>query len=158
MALSIRERIELARTGDNAQVIARLRSGWLALGDWQLLRGYCVLLSDPLGRDPDALPIRTLNELNPQQRGDFMLDWTATGDALLALTDCCRLNYEILGNVDPTLHAHVFPRYYDEPEEMRPRPVWGYDWGAGPHFDSARDTALMANLRQHLRRAGRIVE
>jgi diadenosine tetraphosphate (Ap4A) HIT family hydrolase len=33
---------------------------------------------------------------------------------------------EELGNTDPFLHAHVFPRYGWEPEEAKPYPVWRY--------------------------------
>lgn len=36
------------------------------------------------------------------------------------------INYEILGNGLPCLHAHVFPRYAWEPEERRKGPVWLY--------------------------------
>ncbi|WP_377639891.1 hypothetical protein [Oryzobacter terrae] len=37
------------------------------------------------------------------------------------------MNLEILGNSDPYLHAHVFPRYEWEPPEHVGRPVWRYD-------------------------------
>ena len=37
-----------------------------------------------------------------------------------------RINYEILGNADQYLHAHVFPRYDWEPEELLLGPVWRY--------------------------------
>ncbi|MEH7456946.1 hypothetical protein V7183_06805, partial [Bacillus sp. JJ1127] len=36
------------------------------------------------------------------------------------------INYSILGNTDPFLHAHIFPRYEWEPEELKPYPVWRY--------------------------------
>jgi len=37
-----------------------------------------------------------------------------------------RLNYEILGNTDRYLHAHVFPRYEWEDAELLTGPVWWY--------------------------------
>lgn len=40
--------------------------------------------------------------------------WAVIGDALLDVTKAHRINYEILGNSEPELHAHIFPRYEDE--------------------------------------------
>ena len=37
-----------------------------------------------------------------------------------------RVNIEILGNTDPFLHAHIWPRYEWEPPRLRRRPVWLY--------------------------------
>ena len=39
------------------------------------------------------------------------------GDALLEVTGAFRINYEILGNLEPALHAHIIPRYLNEPED-----------------------------------------
>lgn len=44
----IHERVALARAGRNPHVIARLNSGWAVLADHQFLRGYCLLLPDPV--------------------------------------------------------------------------------------------------------------
>ncbi|MGD0749887.1 MAG: hypothetical protein ABSA23_00600 [Anaerolineales bacterium] len=41
------------------------------------------------------------------------------GDALLEVTGAYRINYGILGNSDPFLHAHIVPRYLTEPENLR---------------------------------------
>ena len=37
-----------------------------------------------------------------------------------------RMNYEILGNTDTYLHAHIFPRYEWEPASSIGWPVWRY--------------------------------
>ena len=50
------------------------------------------------------------------------------GDAVLQATAALRMNYEILGNSEPELHCHIFPRYASEPEDKRKMPVWFYDW------------------------------
>ncbi|MNO00478.1 hypothetical protein D3C81_2203810 [compost metagenome] len=50
------------------------------------------------------------------------------GDAVLQATGALRMNYEILGNTEPELHCHIFPRYASEPEQNRKMPVWFYDW------------------------------
>lgn len=38
------------------------------------------------------------------------------GDAIMKVTDAFRMNYGIMGNSHPVLHAHIVPRYMWEPE------------------------------------------
>ena len=103
MPTAIHRQVEAARRGELARVIARMRSGWAVLGDPQITRGYCLLLPDPVVTD--------LNALSGDARRQFLDDMAALGDAVLAVTGAERINYEILGNVEPALHAHVIPRH-----------------------------------------------
>lgn len=123
---AIHEKVERARQGENPNVVARVPSGWVVLGDSQFLNGYCLLLPDPV--------VPTLNDMTIDDRARFLLDMSLIGDALKIVTGALRMNYEMLGNVDPALHAHVFPRFADEPEDKRKLPVWFYDWKAAPQF------------------------
>lgn len=123
-----------------------MRSGWAVLADVQVTRGQCLLLPDPV--------VENLNALSGEARAQFLEDMAALGDALLKVTGAARINYEILGNLDPALHAHVVPRYLDEPEEFRTKPVFFYDWDKAPKFDPRRDAALAEALRQELRSMG----
>jgi len=83
----------------------------------------------------------------------------ALGDALLSVTDAYRINYEILGNGEPALHAHVFPRRMSEPDEARIYPVWLYPEGirCSVPFEPSRDRSLMDAVFRRLQEAGRIV-
>lgn len=146
MTTIIHRRVEDCRAGRDPQAVCRVTSGWVVLGDAQFVRGYCLLLPDPVVAD--------LNELRDDRRVAFLREMSMVGDALLALTDAVRINYEILGNVDPALHAHVIPRYAYEPEALRTRPVWFYDWAAAPRFDALRDAPLLTGLRGELERRG----
>lgn len=123
----IHQRVAAARGGTNPAVIARMQSGWAVVGDRQVVHGYCLLLPDPVVSD--------LNALHSSDRSRFLLDMTALGDVLLDVTGATRINYEMLGNLEPALHAHLFPRYDSEPEEFRTGPVWRYDWTKAPAFD-----------------------
>jgi diadenosine tetraphosphate (Ap4A) HIT family hydrolase len=76
------------------------------------------------------------------------------GDAVYRVTRAVRVNYALFGNVEPALHAHVFPRYADEPAHLAAANPWGYDWGAAPRFDAARDHELMEGLRADLSAVG----
>jgi hypothetical protein len=46
------------------------------------------------------------------------------GDTLLASTAALRINYAMLGNLEPALHAHLVPRYASEPEATRTAHPW----------------------------------
>lgn len=146
MSTIIHRRVAEAQAGTNPNVICRVRSGWVVMGDVQFLRGYSLLLPDPV--------VPSLNSLSRDARGVYCEDMSLIGDALLAVTDAYRINYGILGNVEPALHAHVFPRYESEPEERRTAPAWFYDWQSAPAFDPERDKPLMAQIQQYLAEAG----
>ncbi len=140
MSTLIHERVAAAQAGTNPTVICRMPSGWAVLCDVQFLRGYTILLSDPVVPD--------LNALDREHRAQFLLDMTTIGDALLEVTGAFRINYEILGNLDPALHAHIIPRYMTEPEDLRQGPAFFYDkdFRNSIRFDYERDKELMRQL------------
>jgi len=70
----IHERVSLARDGKNPTVIARLKSGWVVLGDDQRLKGYTLLLADPIADN--------LNEVDEERRRLFLWEMSVVGDAL----------------------------------------------------------------------------
>ena len=128
---AIHRQVHAARRGELARVITKMESGWAVLGDPQITRGYCLLLPDPV--------VPHLNSLSGGARELFLRDMTALGDAVLELTNAERINYEILGNVEPALHAHVIPRYATEDPDLRKKAVWLHDWSsAAPIDDYAR--------------------
>jgi diadenosine tetraphosphate (Ap4A) HIT family hydrolase len=141
----IHDWVERCRTGSLPTAIARLPSGWVIMGERQVLPGYCLLLPDPV--------VPHLNALAPEARAQFLLDMALVGDVLLTITAAVRINYAIYGNVDPALHAHIFPRDSAEPEAMRTAQPWALDWSAAPlysdalHGDFKRRVGL--ELRKH---------
>jgi diadenosine tetraphosphate (Ap4A) HIT family hydrolase len=139
---AIHRRVEACRAGADPTMIARLPSGWAVLGDPQVLAGYCLLLPDPV--------VPHLNALEPALQQAFLADMARIGQAAQEITGAVRINYAIFGNVEPALHAHVFPRYADEPADLARANPWGYDWNAAPRFDAARDAGLLAQLRAGL--------
>ena len=138
------QRVALARQGRNPWLVARLKSGWVVMSDKQVVPGQLILLADPV--------VPSLNALVAAERAAFLSDMALVGDALLAATDCVRVNYDILGNTDPALHAHVVPRYSDEPEERRRMPIWLYDWSVAESFAEERHGALRLRLAAELGR------
>jgi diadenosine tetraphosphate (Ap4A) HIT family hydrolase len=146
MTTVIHRLIAEIRAGALPNVVCRMRSGWAILGDRQVLRGYCLLLADPVVADLNALP--------DESRRTFLIDMALLGDALLDVTGAARINYEILGNAEPALHAHVIPRFDDEPEDRRTKPVWLYDWEAAAAFSAERDAPLLAEIAAALDNLG----
>ncbi len=137
------ERVELARHGQNPYVICRMKSGWLVVGDVQPLPGYCVLLADPV--------VESINDLDRARRVQYSLDMIEAGDALLAVTDAYRINYETLCNSEPALHTHIIPRYRTEPDEKRGRVAWNaYDWATARRFELDRDGPFVERMREQL--------
>jgi diadenosine tetraphosphate (Ap4A) HIT family hydrolase len=138
------DRIGSALTGANPTVLRRLPGGFAVLGDPQWLPGYCVLLTD----DP---AIERLSDLPWPARSAYLHSLAVLAEAVemacKAADDAFRrVNIEILGNTDPYLHAHVWPRYDWEPPELVGSPVWVYPrerWhdestALGPQHDDLR--------------------
>lgn len=112
------DRIGTAERGENPTVIARMKSGYAVMGDTQFLPGYCVLLAVP--------QVTHLSDLQPVQRTQFLVDMSLLGEAIERVYRPRRTNYEILGNTDAYVHAHVWARYEWEPQEYIGGPVWRY--------------------------------
>lgn len=145
---AIHRRVAALQAGTDPTFIARLRSGWAVFGEAQFLRGYALLLPDPV--------VPHLNAFCGAQRGQFLSDMAALGDALLAATGALRINYAMFGNQEPALHAHVVPRYADEAAALQTAHPWSYDWSAAPRYDALKDAPLRDAVRLALRTAGAI--
>ncbi|SCE64846.1 diadenosine tetraphosphate hydrolase [Micromonospora mirobrigensis] len=152
------DRVRSALSGTNPTVLRRLSAGFAVIGDVQFLPGYCVLISD----DPAA---DRLADLPRQRRLAFLADMDLLGEAVhrvCARRDPAfrRVNYEIQGNLDAFLHAHVRARYAWEPEHVHGRPVTAYPmevWrdpanALGPRHDELR-AELTATLDELAGRA-----
>ena len=143
---AIHRRVNDARAGRDNTVLGRCASGWAVFGQQQFVEGYLLLLPDPVVPD--------LNALTPERRSQFLLDMSRLGDALVRTTAPVRVNYAIFGNVEPALHAHIIPRYRNEPEDRRTAHPWTYDWGKAPVFDPVTSGPLMRALRTELAHLG----
>jgi diadenosine tetraphosphate (Ap4A) HIT family hydrolase len=139
---AIHRRVNDARAGRDPTVLGRCASGWAVFGHQQFVEGYLLLLPDPVVAD--------LNALTPERRSQFLLDMSHLGDALVRTMAPLRINYAIFGNVEPALHAHIVPRYRNEPEAMRSQHPWAYDWSRAPAFDPIATAPLMKSLRVEL--------
>lgn len=140
------DRVGSAERGENPMVITRMESGFAVIGDTQFLPGYTVLLAAPR--------VEHLTDLSPQLRRAFLYDMSLVGEALehaCAADGLVRINYEILGNTDTFLHAHVFPRYaWEEPERLR-KPVFLYPPDRWTDSEYQYTDAAHGSLRERIR-------
>lgn len=146
-----RDRIGAALNGTNPTVLRRLDAGFAVIGDVQFLPGYCVLLTDTPG-------VERLTDLPRERRLRFLADMDLAAEAVERVCGrrdpgFRRVNLEILGNTDPFLHAHIWPRYDWEPAHLVGRPVWLHpaerwsdpDSALGPGHEELR-VALTAEI------------
>ncbi|QIK66205.1 diadenosine tetraphosphate hydrolase [Nocardioides sp. HDW12B] len=145
------DRIGSALRGENPTVLARLPGAFAVIGDVQFLPGYCVLLAD----DPAAT---RLSDLAPATCAAYLTSMARLGAAVeraCAELDPAfsRVNLEILGNTDPFLHCHVWPRYTWEPDDIRPGPVWHHPrerWSDPTTALGERHDELRRRITAHL--------
>jgi len=142
MSTAIHRRVEACRAGRDPTCIARLPSGWAVVGDPQVIEGYCLLLPDPV--------VPHLNAMSADAQAAFLADMARLGQAVLEQTGAVRINYAMFGNLEPALHAHVFPRRDDEPESLRTAQPWAWDWSRARPFDPSRDAAYIEAVRRRL--------
>lgn len=134
MTTAIHRRVDALRAGSDPGFIARLTSGWAVMGERQVLPGYCLLLPDPV--------VPSLQALTGAGRAQFLVDMAALGDAVQIVTHATRINYAIFGNLEPALHAHVIPRYQDEPAPYATTHPWAYDWTQAAAYDPEQHREL----------------
>lgn len=105
---------QLGNLPDDEGEVSRLRHSVVLLGQWQFYQGYCVVVARTHATELAHLP--------DDERHGFLDEMCSVARAIEAAFQPVKLNYELLGNVVPHLHWHIFPRSADDPERLKP--VW----------------------------------
>jgi diadenosine tetraphosphate (Ap4A) HIT family hydrolase len=100
------------QTNAHGYTITDLQISRLRLARNQFVPGYCVLICTHHVPEPYHLP------RDEQMR--FFDDLMRAAQALEAVFTPIKMNFQLLGNLVPHLHAHLVPRYYDDPAPGRP--------------------------------------
>ena len=137
------ERLQELSEGKNPRLVLKMRSGFAVMGDNQFLPGYCLLLAFP--------QVEQLIELPEKQRHAFLEDMSLLGEAIDRVTESKRINFAMYGNVDPFLHAHVWPRYEWEVPEYATLPPLSIPEEIRLHEDTVWDPAVHGNLQNQIR-------
>ncbi len=142
------ERLEELERGENPRLILRLPSGFAVMAENQYLQGYSLLLATPM--------VGQFLDLDEFQRHQFLTDMGCLGEAVKNATGAARINFAIYGNVDPFLHAHVWPRFEDEPSERRTLPplVMDESFRSNPAtvWSGEQHSLVLALIRRELER------
>ena len=96
-----------------ADLVWKFPHSTATLGSWQFYTGYCVLVSRQHATE--------LSQLGAT-RAAFLEEMAILAEAIESCFRPHKLNYELLGNLVPHLHWHLFPRSADDPDRLRP--VW----------------------------------
>jgi diadenosine tetraphosphate (Ap4A) HIT family hydrolase len=130
----------------DSHLICTVPSGFVLLSNMQFLRGYCILRANPI--------VDSINSLNIQDQIGFCKDMIMIGDSIMEVTGAYRINYALLGNSDPVLHAHIVPRYLSEPDNLREGLPWSYPNMDDEEFifNQDRDKDLIQKLKTSIQR------
>lgn len=97
----------ICRSGRPLNVIAELPGSWATASENAPLRGYVCVVARRHVNEPF--------ELSRDDQVQFWLDAMLVADAVAAVVEPVKMNYEIHGNTLPHLHMHLFPRAIDDP-------------------------------------------
>jgi diadenosine tetraphosphate (Ap4A) HIT family hydrolase len=97
-----------------SEIVWRFPHSVAFLGQWQFYNGYCVLVSRRHATE--------LSGLDDDERRGYLDEMCVLAKAMELGLRPHKLNYELLGNQVPHLHWHLFPRYLEDPERLKP--VW----------------------------------
>lgn len=100
-------------------LIKELTTGYAVLSKYQYryYQGYTVFICKQ--------HISELHELDSNFRLDFLREMSQVAEAVFKAFNPDKLNYEMLGNTEPHLHWHLFPRYKNDPNFTKP--IWVVD-------------------------------
>ncbi len=110
-------RIDLIKNNTNPWFVKELETGYVVLGDHQFFKGYTLFLCKE--------HVFELHELETNFKKQFLEEMSIVAEAVYCTFKPKKLNYELLGNGDPHLHWHIFPRHSDDP--LPNKPIWQID-------------------------------
>ena len=131
---------DAVEAGDDSQAVARLRTGYVKLARVQYIRGYTTFAAKQC--------VQELHELEASERALFMHEMAEVAHSVWRACNPRKLNYELLGNGEPHLHWHLFPRY--DADAIPGWPVWS---DPRLHEAFASDARLPGAERDELRSA-----
>lgn len=108
--------IERIRSGGLRDLVAELPNCYVVLGDAQFYRGYCILFAKRHATELYLMPTEEARELCDEMR--------LMAKAIATVVKPWKMNYECLGNTEPHVHWHLFPRFQSESDDLRRGPIW----------------------------------
>lgn len=116
---AICDRIHALEERTDSYFVAELNTGFAVIGDVQFFRGYTLFICKHHANE--------LHQLEPTFKIQFLEEMTLVSQAVFEAFNPVKLNYELLGNGEPHLHWHLFPRHHDDPLPKLPLWLIAYD-------------------------------
>lgn len=100
-------------------LVKELSTGYAVLSKYQYkyFKGYTLFLCKQHRGE--------LHELDNNFKLEFLKEMSQVAEAVFKAFKPDKLNYEMLGNAEPHLHWHIFPRYKSDPNFTSP--IWIVD-------------------------------
>lgn len=138
---TICERVARSQAGENPHLVYEFPNSVLVVGDHQYFEGYCILLLKE--------HVRELHEIEPAVRDALFREMMAATEAIAAAYHPWKMNHACLGNQDPHVHWHLFPRYETDPDHKN-HPFLHSGEFAAYTIDAAAAREVAARIRAHL--------
>lgn len=139
-ACLICNRIEKIVAETNPYFVAELETGYVVIGDDQFFHGYTLFLCKK--------HVHELHELDAEFRTRFLNEMAQVSEAVFRAFKPKKLNYELLGNGDPHLHWHLFPRHENDPKPLGP--IWDIDKSLRQSYKIASAPEGLLQLKRQL--------
>ena len=96
-----------------------MSTGYAVLSKYQYkyTKGYTIFLCKQ--------HVNELHDLDDNFKIKFLKEMSQIAEAIFKAFKPDKLNYELLGNTEPHLHWHIFPRYKNDPNFSKP--IWVVD-------------------------------
>jgi diadenosine tetraphosphate (Ap4A) HIT family hydrolase len=111
------DRITQIKENKNPYFVKELKTGYIVFGDNQFFKGYTLFLCKK--------HVNELHRLDPDFKKEFLNEMSCVAEAVFKTFKPQKLNYELLGNAEPHLHWHIFPRHKNDP--LPNKPIWTID-------------------------------
>lgn len=106
-ACQICESIARIKEGTCPYFVQELETGYVILSYFQYFKGYTLFFCKEHKTE--------LHQLDPAFRMQFLKEMSQVAEAVCKAFQPKKLNYELLGNTEPHMHWHLYPRYGTDP-------------------------------------------
>ncbi len=142
MSCLICERVALAASDNNPYLIHEFEYTIFVVGDHQYYRGYALLLlKEHVGE---------LHQIESDVQMEMFRELMVATDALVKTFEPDKMNHLCMGNKEPHVHWHIFPRYQDDPHFGR-HPLRDMQTWHAHHINTKTAQDIAATIRTNLK-------
>ena len=140
MSCKLCERVKSILQNRSPELVHEFANSILIVGDHQFFSGYCVLIQKDHHRE--------MHEMSKADQLQLCEDLMLSAQAIAQEFKPWKMNQASLGNQDPHVHWHLFPRYENDPNHRN------HPWTDSNRFNELKTTEQLATqvaerLRKH---------